>query len=315
MGYFPLPEDYYDAIIRWQQRRNGVQGLAREHIGYENGVLGGVSTAIQMLTAPGEELLLHAPTYVGFTHVLKNIGRVAVHSELKPDENGIWRMDYEDMDRKLREHHIHVAIFCSPHNPCGRVWERWEIEKAMEVYAENDCLVISDEIWSDIILPGHKHIPTQSVSADARERTLAFYAPSKTFSLAGPGGLLPHRLQRRPARPAAQRRQGGSPTTTAPTCSPCTRLIGAYRDSEDWCDEMIRGGGRRTCDYACAFIAQELPRRKGHALRGHLHALSRLRRLVPRTRGDHPESCCAAARRSASSGRTARTFSGRTPSA
>ena len=62
LGYFPLPEDYYKAIIDWQTRRNGVEGLTKEDIGYENGVLGGVSAAIQMLTAPGEEILLHAPT-------------------------------------------------------------------------------------------------------------------------------------------------------------------------------------------------------------------------------------------------------------
>ena len=89
------------------------------------------------------------------------------------------------MDAKLKANHIHVAVFCSPHNPCGRVWERWEIEKAMEVYKANDCIVISDEIWSDLTLDGHQHIPTQSVSEDARHRTLAFYAPSKTFNLAG----------------------------------------------------------------------------------------------------------------------------------
>ena len=94
-------------------------------------------------------------------------------------------MDYADMDAKLKANHIHVAVFCSPHNPCGRVWERWEIEKAMEVYKANDCIVISDEIWSDLTLDGHQHIPTQSVSEDARHRTLAFYAPSKTFNLAG----------------------------------------------------------------------------------------------------------------------------------
>ena len=66
---------------------------------------------------------------------------------------------------------------CNPHNPCGRVWERWELEKAMEVYAANDCFVLSDEIWSDLILNGHKHIPSQSISEDARQRTAAFYAP------------------------------------------------------------------------------------------------------------------------------------------
>ena len=89
------------------------------------------------------------------------------------------------MERKLAQNRIHAAVFCSPHNPCGRVWERDEIERAMGVYRQHDCVVISDEIWSDIIRPGYKHIPTQSVSEDARMRTVALYAPSKTFNLAG----------------------------------------------------------------------------------------------------------------------------------
>ena len=76
-------------------------------------------------------------------------------------------------------------MFCSPHNPCGRVWQREELEKALEVYRRNDCIVICDEIWSDIILDGHRHIPLQSVNDDARRRVIALYAPSKTFSLAG----------------------------------------------------------------------------------------------------------------------------------
>ena len=256
LGYFPLPEDYYKAIIDWQTRRNGVEGLTKEDIGYENGVLGGVSAAIQMLTAPGEEILLHAPTYVGFTHVLKNIGRVAVHSELKPNENGIWRMDYEDMDRKLREHHIHVAVFCSPHNPTGRVWERWEIEKAMEVYSKNDCLVISDEIWSDIIQPGHKHIRTQSVAADARERTLAFYAPSKSFSLAGLVGsyhiVYNERLRDR------LRRQSESTHYNSPNVLSMHALIGAFTEGEEWLEEMCAVVDENM-RLACEFIRDNFP--------------------------------------------------------
>ena len=94
-------------------------------------------------------------------------------------------MDYADMEKQLREKKIHAAILCNPHNPCGRVWERWELEKAMELYRKYDVYVISDEIWSDLILNGHKHIPSQSISEDARQRTAAFYAPSKTFNLAG----------------------------------------------------------------------------------------------------------------------------------
>ena len=118
-------------------------------------MLGCVSTAIQAFTAPGEKVLLHSPTYIGFTHVLEDTGRVAELSPLKKDADGVWRMDYEDMDRRLRKNHIHLAILCSPHNPCGRVWTREELEQAMEVYRRNDCIVISDEIWSDILLNGH----------------------------------------------------------------------------------------------------------------------------------------------------------------
>ncbi len=184
-GYFSPHQDFYDAIVNWQRTRNGVEGLEAKHIGYENGVLGGAATALRVLCSAGDAILLHSPTYIGFTHVLENYGYRIVLSPLYQDEDGVWRMDYADMDRKLKENHIHAAIFCTPHNPCGRVWTREEVEQAMEVYRKNDVTVISDEIWSDLVLPGHKHIPTQSVSEDARQRTIALYAPSKTFNLAG----------------------------------------------------------------------------------------------------------------------------------
>jgi len=184
-GYFEPRKEYFDAIIDWHATRNNVTGLTKENIGYENGVLGCLVSAMQAFTAPGEAVLLHAPTYIGFTHVIENNGRKIILSDLYRDEAGAWRMDYEDMDRKIKEHNIHFCVFCSPHNPAGRVWEKEEIEKAMEVYKNNSCIVVSDEIWSDLVLEGHKHIPTQSISEDARKRTIAIYAPSKTFNLAG----------------------------------------------------------------------------------------------------------------------------------
>jgi len=255
-GYFSLSEDYYSAIINWQQRRNGVTGLEKEHIGYENGVLGGVSSAICALTAPGEKILVHSPTYVGFTHTFEDTGRPAVHSPLVRDEQGIWRMDYEDMDRKLKQHDIHLAIFCSPHNPTGRVWERWEIEKAMEVYAANDCVVISDEIWSDIIMPGHKHIPTQSVSEDARKRVIAFYAPSKTYSLAGLIGSY-HIIYDKYLRHRVQMQGKVSHYNDCNVLS-MHGLIGGYRDGEEWVEQMIAAIDENIA-YACDFIRDNFP--------------------------------------------------------
>ena len=184
-GYFLPRDEYYDAIINWQKARNGAVDLEPKHIGYSNGVLGGVVSALNVMCSKGDNVLVHSPTYVGFTHALEDNGYNIVHSPLYVDENDVWRMDFEDMEKKIVENKIHAAIFCSPHNPCGRVWERWEIEKAMELYKKYDVFVVSDEIWSDLILPGYKHIPTQSVSEDAKMRTVAMYAPSKTFNLAG----------------------------------------------------------------------------------------------------------------------------------
>ena len=196
-GYFSPTDEYYDSIIRWQETRNGVTGLAPEHIGYENGVLGGVVATLNSFVAPGDKVLLHSPTYIGFTKSLENNGLSIVHSPLKIDEDGVWRMNFEDMEAKLAQNDIHAAVFCSPHNPCGRVWERWEIERAMELYRKYDCVVVSDEIWSDLILPGHRHVPTQSVSDDARRRTVA----EQDLQPGRPGWLLPRHIRQEPARP------------------------------------------------------------------------------------------------------------------
>lgn len=256
-GYFELSDEYFDSIISWQSRRNGVQGLMKEHIGYENGVLGGVSSAIQAFSAPGDKILLHSPTYIGFTHVLNDIGRTAVHSPLVRDEHGVWRMDYADMDRKIKENGIHLAIFCSPHNPCGRVWEREEIEKAMEVFAANHCVVISDEIWSDIVMPGYKHIPTQSVSDDAKTRTVAFYAPSKTFSLAGLIGS--YHIIYNPYLRDRVTRQGELSHYNDCNVLSMHALIGAYSaEGEEWADEMISVIDENFA-YACDFIGKNFP--------------------------------------------------------
>ncbi len=184
-GYFMPRKEYLDGIVQWHATRNGVQGMAHEHIGYANSVLGGVVSALNVLCSKGDNVLLHSPTYIGFTGALGNNGYNIVHSPLVIDEGGVWRMDFEDMERKIVEKNIHCTVFCSPHNPCGRVWERWELEKAMEIFEKHEVFVISDEIWSDLTLKQYQHIPTQSVNDYAKMHTVAVYAPSKTFNLAG----------------------------------------------------------------------------------------------------------------------------------
>ena len=236
-GYFELPDLYYDSILSWHNSRKPVEGLAAEHILYENSVLGGVSSTVCALTEPGDPVLLHSPLYVGFSEVMEQTGRRPVCSSLVPDRDGIWRMDYEDMDRKIKENGIRLAIFCSPHNPCGRVWEREEILQAMEVFRANGCTVISDEIWSDILMPGHTHIPTASVSADAKSRTVSFYAPSKTFSLAGLIGS--YGIVFDPELREQLKAYGGKTFLNSPNVLSMSALIGAYSaEGEEWVRQM-----------------------------------------------------------------------------
>ena len=253
-GYFEPPQEYYDGIIRWHEQRNGVTGLKSEHIGHENGVLGGLMSAVSALCPAGGRVLLHSPTYIGFTSTLQNGGYEIVHSPLQRDEAGVWRMDFADMEAHFQSG-IRVLIFCSPHNPTGRVWERWEIEAVAELCEKYDVTVISDEIWSDIILTG-RHIPTQSVPA-LRERTVALYAPSKTFNLAGLVGSY-HVVYNDELR-AALRRQGSlSHYNNGNVLSMHALMAGYSCHGADWVNALCETI-RTNVDFACDFIEKNFP--------------------------------------------------------
>lgn len=251
-GYFTLTDEYYNSIINWQKDRNGVENLSKEDIGYENGVLGCVSTCLHAFTAPSEAVLVNGPLYIGFTSVLDSTARKVVISDLVKDDNNIWRMDLKDMEEKIIKNHIHTVIFCSPHNPSGRVWEKEEIEAAMALFEKYECNVISDEIWSDIILPGHKHIPTQSVSEYARNNTIGIYAPSKTFNLAGLIGSY-HIVYNPRLRDSMDLI---SKATHYNSCNVLSMhaLIGAYKpEGRDWVDQLCETIDKNI-QYACDFI-------------------------------------------------------------
>ena len=256
-GYFIPRPAYYDAIIRWQETRNDVVGLEKEHIGFENGVIGGVTNALNVLCSRGDKVLIHSPTYNGFVGSLKNNGYDLIYSPLSYDENGVWRMDFADMEKKIVENRIHAAVFCSPHNPTGRVWERWEIEQAMELFRKHDVMVVSDEIWSDLVRPDCKHIPTQSISEDAKMRTVAMYAPTKTFNLAGLTGSY-HIIYNKTIRERCEKEASLSHYNNMNVLS-MYALLGAYSDTgSEWVDELnqvIAGN----IDYAAEFIKKELP--------------------------------------------------------
>ena len=236
-GYFAPSDEYYNAIIRWQESRNKVSGLRKEDIGYENGVLGGIISTLNVLCSRGDAVLVQSPTYIGFTHVLENNGYRIVSDPMIQDGSGIWRLDYEGMERRIVENRIHAVIFCSPHNPAGRVWEEEELRCACEIFERHDVWIISDEIWSDILIDGARHTPTQFVSEYAREHTAAFYAPSKTFNLAGLVGsyhiIYNDRLRDRQAKEASLSHYNSMNVMSMHA------LIGAYGPrGAEWTDQL-----------------------------------------------------------------------------
>ena len=250
-GYFEPSQEYYDSIIRWQKHRHGFD-VKKEEIGYENGVLGGVLTALKVLCSDGDNVLLNSPTYIGFTNSIGGNGYNMVLSPLKKDEQGIWRMDLADMEEKIKQYQIHVAVLCNPYNPCGRVWEKEELKAVMDLYEKYEVWVISDEIWADLVLNGHTHIPAHTVSEYAHTHTVTQYAPSKTFSLAGISGsyhiCFNKWLNDRLAKEAS--------TTHYNTMSVLWMhaLIGGYRrEGEEWVDELCEVLSDNV-NYACDFI-------------------------------------------------------------
>lgn len=250
-GYFFATDEYYDKIIKWHETRNSVTGLTKDCIGYENGVLGGVVSALNVVCSKGDKVLLQSPTYIGFTMSLVNNGYDMVLSPMKQDENGVWRMDLEDMEEKLRTQDIHATVFCSPHNPCGRVWEREELEQAMALFEKYDVTVISDEIWSDLILDGNTHIPTQMVNEWARQNTVAVYAPSKTFNLAGLVGSY-HIIYNKRLRDRVLK-ESSLPHYNDMNVLSMHALLGAYEpEGYEWVDELVQvlsGNVKYACDY------------------------------------------------------------------
>ena len=256
-GYFSPSDAYYESIIRWQETRNRVSGLEQKHIGYENGVLGGVVSTLNVLCSRGDAVLLQSPTYIGFTHALENNGYRIVLNPLTRDSAGNWRLDYEDMERKITENNIHAAVFCNPHNPCGRVWTPEELRQAADIFEKHGVWVISDEIWSDLILNGHRHTPFQSVSEYARSHTAALYAPSKTFNLAGLVGSY-HIIYNNWLR-ERQAKESSLSAYNAMNVLSMHALTGAYsREGEAWLDQL-REVLSENVNFACDTIWSRFP--------------------------------------------------------
>ena len=239
-GYFATPKRYFDAIRFWQRERYGVSyEIENGNIMYQNSVLGGVASFLSVYTLPGEAVLLNSPCYTAFQTTIHNLGRKICASELVKDGDGIYRMNFDEMERMMVENRISVMIFCSPHNPTGRVWARWEIQAVTELCARHGVKLVSDEIWADFIMEKDlRHIPTQTVSETARKITMALYAPSNVFNVAGLVGAYALIYDRQMMNKIAAYAKSTHYNETNILC--CYSVIGGYENGGGWVDELVR---------------------------------------------------------------------------
>lgn len=182
-GYTVKPQALYDAVIGWVERHYHWQ-IQKDWIVFTPGVIPGFYVAIQSFTRPGEGVIVQTPVYYPFMEGIENNGRkVAVNPLVEKD--GDWFMDFDDLEKKVKDPANKLLILCNPHNPVGRAWTAEELKKLGDLCMENDVLLVSDEIHADLIMEGHEHHAVCAVSDKFRENTITHYAPSKTFNLAG----------------------------------------------------------------------------------------------------------------------------------
>lgn len=179
-GYTLVPDSYYEAVINWFCRRHNWH-IEKDWILYTSGVVPAVSCAIKAFTLPGEKVLLQTPAYNCFFSSIRNQGCEVLENELVR-EGDTYHIDFDDFERKCADEKTTVFLLCNPHNPCGRVWTKEELQRMADICRKHHVKVISDEIHCEIIMPGCHFTPFALVDED---NGVTLNSPSKNFNIAG----------------------------------------------------------------------------------------------------------------------------------
>ena len=256
-GYTVVGDDYYEAVISWFQRRHNWT-IRREEILYTTGVVPAISVAIKALTMPGEKVLILSPDYNCFFSSVRNNGCEVLETILRRIGD-TFEVDFEDFEAKCADEKTTVFLLCNPHNPCGRLWTKAELERMNDICMKYGVKVVSDEIHCELVMPGYQFQPFAAVNEACRQNSVILNSPSKSFNIAG--------LQAANiicAQPEWRRRLDRAININE-VCdlNPFgpVALIAAYNESEDWLDALNEylWGNYQTL---CAFATEHLPKWK-----------------------------------------------------
>ena len=256
-GYTGATKEYNDSIISWYKKRYDVD-IAASSIVISNGTVLAIRNSIRAFTAPGDKIIIQSPVYFPFSSEIKSTGREILDNQLLKDKDNNYPIDFEDFEKKCKE--ATMFIFCNPHNPTGDIWKKEDVERLLKIAKENDVLVFSDEVHSDLIRKTSKF--TSALALENNENVVVATAINKTFNLAGLHGtnLIIKNKELREKLSAFTGMVSISPFTMEAT-------IAAYSQSEAWLDEL-RDVLDENFKFMEEFIKEKMPRVKFHTPEG-----------------------------------------------
>lgn len=252
-GYALPGDEFYEAVIKWQKRRNGWE-VKKEWIVFSPGVVPALWHIVRTFCSPGEKVILQSPVYYPFYKVIEDNGCQVINNRLI-NNGGRYEMNFDELEKQAADGSVRMMILCSPHNPVGRVWTKEELRRVSEICFANDVLLVSDEIHSDLVFRPNVHTPAASLSEELMMNTITCMAPSKTFNLAGvqvSDVIVPDRRLRR--RLAGSLKSAG----VMPNVFGLAAQTAAYNEGEEWLEQLLEYLAGNL-DFMENFITSELP--------------------------------------------------------
>lgn len=252
-GYTYIPPSTGEAIQQWLKKRHNWE-IQSSWLIYSPGVVPAISTAILALTSPGDRVMLQSPVYAPFFDMIEKNDRIVVNSPLEIHNNH-FEINFQDFEERLKEG-VKLFLLCNPHNPGGRVWSKEELIKIGELCLKYQCLILSDEIHSDLVFKPNLHIPIASLSEELSQNVITCVAPSKTFNIAGlqASAFIAKHEKIRLKIKKIQQQQGFHGLNTFGIVA----MEAAYRYGEEWLEELLSYLSDNIA-IAQKYIAEKLP--------------------------------------------------------
>ena len=253
-GYTDPLDDYFEALNHWFSTRYGYT-VDPEWVTLGAGLVYAVHLSVQAFTKPGEGVMVMQPVYYPFSEAIKQNGRKLVNCQLHYD--GAYSIDFEKMEKQIKEEAVKVLIFCSPHNPVGRVWTKEELTKVADICLENGVILMIDEIHCDFIFPGHKFTSIMNLDEKYHKIIALYSSPGKTFNVAGLQSaniIIPN-----PELRAKFKQANTSAGYSQANCMGQCALMSCYTKGAEWVDELVEYIWGNVC-YMKDFVEKNFPK-------------------------------------------------------